>query len=90
MTPDSDLKAWWGPAILGHPWWEGRSFYGAFRFEDKTAAGAIHQATEAYDLVFRAMGISVEVEIARDAREKDMAYAAFIARESDVLKICPV
>jgi hypothetical protein len=39
--------------------------------------------------VFRALGIAVTVEIAKDADEKDRAYAAFMAREADALTICP-
>src|SRR5262245_48030907 len=79
-------RAWWGPAIPGHPWWEGQPFHSGFKFEARTEADALRQAEDAYRLIFP----RVDVEVAKDQDDMRAALADFLARKSNVLKICLV
>lgn len=80
------MKEWWGPAVLGHPWWKDAKFHSAFKFEAATETAAIEQATEAYRLALpRAV-----VEIAKTQDEVHASLDDFLAKKSDVLKICPI
>jgi hypothetical protein len=82
----NELKAWWGPAIALHPWWQGTKFHTGFRFEARSAADALRQADEAYSFVIR----DVTVELAESETEMREALARFLGGSSRVLKICAV